>query len=68
VVTVVVPKLHGEAAVFLHCVITPLIGLQHFVIEPPQPYGMPLNFKTLAQELKEAGKKCLTHPPFNKIT
>jgi len=30
-------------------------GLQHFVIEPPQPYGMPLKFKTLAQELKEAG-------------
>ncbi|XP_068685136.1 arylsulfatase B-like isoform X2 [Montipora foliosa] len=30
-------------------------GLQHFVIEPPEPYGMPLNFKTLAQTLKEAG-------------
>ncbi|PFX22627.1 Arylsulfatase I [Stylophora pistillata] len=24
-------------------------GLQHFVIEPAQPYGMPLNVTTLAQ-------------------
>lgn len=30
-------------------------GLQHFVIEPSQPYGMPLNITTLAQKLKEAG-------------
>lgn len=30
-------------------------GLQHFVIEPPEPYGMPLKLKTLAQALKEAG-------------
>ena len=31
-------------------------GLQHFVIEPPEPYGMPLNLTTLPQKLKEAGK------------
>lgn len=30
-------------------------GLQHFVIEPPEPYGMPLNLTTLPQKLKEAG-------------
>ena len=32
------------------------LGLQHFVIEPSQPYGMPLNITTLAQKLKEAGE------------
>lgn len=37
-------------------------GLQHFVIEPPQPYGMPLNFTTLPQKLKEAGKIALLYP------
>jgi len=26
------------------------------VIEPPEPYGMPLNLTTLPQKLKEAGK------------
>lgn len=36
------------------------LGLQHFVIEPPEPYGMPLKLKTLAQALKEAGKKILS--------
>ena len=32
-------------------------GLQHFVIEPPEPYGLPLNFKTLPETLRDAGKK-----------
>ena len=39
---------------FLH-----LSGLQHSVILPPQPYGLPLNFKTLPQSLQDAGKKDL---------
>ena len=26
------------------------------MIEPPEPYGMPLNLTTLPQKLKEAGK------------
>ena len=37
-------------------------GLQHFVIEPPEPYGLPLNFKTLPETLRDAGKK---HKLFN---
>ena len=30
-------------------------GLQHEVIRPPQPYGLPLNITTIAQHLQSAG-------------
>ncbi|CAH3182356.1 unnamed protein product [Porites lobata] len=30
-------------------------GLQHGVIRPTEPYGLPLNFTTLPQQLKKAG-------------
>ena len=30
-------------------------GLQHEVIRPTEPYGLPLNFTTLPQQLKKAG-------------
>ena len=33
-----------------------LSGLQHGVIRPDEPYGLPLNFTTLQQALKKAGK------------
>ena len=36
-----------------------LIGLQHGVIRPNTPYGMPLRVTTLPQQLKKAGKKCI---------
>lgn len=29
--------------------------MQHFVIAPDQPYGLPLEEKTMAEYLKEAG-------------
>ena len=32
-----------------------LLGLQHSVIHPEAPYGLPLNFTTLPQALKKAG-------------
>lgn len=32
-------------------------GLQRGVIRPDEPYGLPLNFTTLPQKLKEAGMK-----------
>lgn len=31
-------------------------GLQHGVIRPAEPYGLPLNLTTLPEMLKKAGK------------
>ena len=31
-------------------------GLQHGVIRPAEPYGLPLDFTTLPEKLKKAGK------------
>ena len=33
-----------------------LIGLQHDVIHPPDPFGLPLEYSILPQELKKVGK------------
>eukprot|EP01083_Nonionella_stella_P068858 183142_1 len=40
----------------LHCGRYPIhTGLQHSVISPPSPYGLPLNLTLLPQDLKRAG-------------
>lgn len=33
-----------------------LLGLQHDVIHPENPYGLPLDFDLLPQKLKQAGR------------
>ena len=35
---------------------TLLLGLQHDVIHPEDPYGLPLDFDLLPQKLKKAGE------------
>lgn len=32
------------------------IGMQHDVIHPPDPFGLPLEYSLLPQELKKVGK------------
>lgn len=41
--------------IFLNIFTIFLSGLQHGVIGPEEPYGLPLDFITLPQKLKEAG-------------
>jgi len=36
------------------------VGLQHLVLFPESPYGMPLDFTILPQKLKESGL-CITY-------
>ena len=41
----------------LNCLLYNKSGLQHGVIRPDEPYGLPLDFTTLQEALKKAGKK-----------
>ena len=47
---------HSDVSTRLNSFCVPVhIGLQHFVLFPASPYGLPLDFTILPQKLKESG-------------